>query len=67
MNSMVNRMVEDGLNAPPEERFKEQLDTLDSLGFADKSNNIKILTSNHGDVNTTIDKLINKNTASKEY
>ena len=66
MNSMVNRMVEDGLNSPPEERFKEQLDTLDSLGFADKSNNIKILTSNHGDVNTTIDKLINKNTASKE-
>jgi len=59
MNSMVNRMVGEGLNVPPEERFQEQLDTLNNLGFVDKQNNIKLLTATHGDVNTTIDKLIN--------
>ena len=66
MNSMVNRMVDEGHNAPPEERFQEQLTTLESLGFVDKEKSIKILTENHGDVNTTIDKLINTKVLEKE-
>lgn len=59
-------MVDDGLNAPPEERFEEQLKTLESFGFVDKQNNIKLLTATHGDVNTVIDKLINIRPAPKE-
>ena len=59
MNSMVTRMVEDGLNAPPEERFREQLETLSGMGFIDQQNNIKVLTASLGDVNTAIDKLTN--------
>lgn len=58
MNSMVNRMVQEGHSAPPDERYKEQLETLGSLGFIDKEKNIKFLTANNGDVNTTIDKLL---------
>ena len=59
MNSMVNRMVDQGLNAQPEERFKEQLETLASMGFVDKENNIRNLTATQGDVNTSIDRIIN--------
>jgi len=66
MNSMVNRMVEEGHNAPPDERYQEQLETLQSLGFVDKDKNIKFLTANNGDVNTTIDKLLSSNSTRKE-
>ena len=67
MNSMVNRMVDEGLSAPPEERFKEQIATLENLGFVEKEKNIKLLTENHGDVNTTIDKLLNTKLEEKPF
>merc|ERR1712223_1818018 len=57
MNSMVNKMVQEGYNAPPDVRYREQLETLESFGFVDKDKCIKLLTANNGDVNTTIDKL----------
>ena len=41
MASMVNRMAEQGLNAPPEERFRVQLETLTSMGFVDRQANIQ--------------------------
>ena len=66
MNSMVNRMVEEGHNAPPDVKYQEQLETLQSLGFVDKDKNIKILASNNGDVNTTIDKLLSSNSTRKD-
>ncbi len=41
MASMVSRMAEQGLNSPPEERFRIQLDTLESMGFVDRQANIQ--------------------------
>ena len=41
MASMVNRMAEQGLNSPPEERFRAQLETLESMGFVDRQANIQ--------------------------
>merc|ERR1719259_1150862 len=41
MNSMVNNMATQGLNAPPEERFQTQLETLSSMGFVDRQANIQ--------------------------
>jgi hypothetical protein len=41
MSSMVNRMAEQGLNSPPEERFRVQLETLTSMGFVDRQANIQ--------------------------
>ena len=41
MASMVSRMSEQGLNSPPEERFRVQLETLTSMGFVDRQANIQ--------------------------
>ena len=41
MASMVSRMGEQGLNSPPEERFRVQLETLTSMGFVDTQANIQ--------------------------
>ena len=41
MNSMVTNMANQGLNAPPEERFQSQLETLASMGFVDRQANIQ--------------------------
>ena len=41
MNSMVSNMANQGLNAPPEERFQSQLETLASMGFVDRQANIQ--------------------------
>jgi hypothetical protein len=34
-------MAEQGLNSPPEERFRVQLETLTSMGFVDRQANIQ--------------------------
>merc|ERR1719322_1639271 len=65
MNSMVNNMAE-GQNLTPDERYREQLKALESMGFVDKDKNIKFLTANNGDVNTTIDKLLGSNNTQNE-
>lgn len=59
MNSMVNNMASQGLNAPPEERFQSQLETLASMGFVDRQANIQALIATYGDVNAAIDRLLN--------
>jgi len=59
MNSMVNNMATQGLNAPPEERFQTQLETLSSMGFVDRQANIQALIATYGDVNAAIDRLLN--------
>lgn len=59
MNAMVSNMANQGLNAPPEERFQSQLETLASMGFVDRQANIQALIATYGDVNAAIDRLIN--------
>lgn len=59
MNSMVSNMATQGLNAPPEERFQTQLETLSSMGFVDRQANIQALIATYGDVNAAIDRLLN--------
>merc|ERR1719461_2616149 len=59
MNSMVSNMANQGLNAPPEERFQSQLETLSSMGFVDRQANIQALIATYGDVNAAIDRLLN--------
>ena len=41
MQQMVTSMAGQGLNAPPEERFRTQLETLASMGFVDRQANIQ--------------------------
>ncbi len=40
MNQMVQGMAGQGLNTPPEERYRTQLETLSSMGFVDRQANI---------------------------
>merc|ERR1711953_26281 len=51
MQQMVTSMAGQGLNAPPEERFRTQLETLASMGFVDRQANIQALIGTYGDVN----------------
>lgn len=41
MQQMVTSMAGQGLNTPPEERFRTQLETLASMGFVDRQANIQ--------------------------
>jgi len=41
MNQMVGAMAGQGLNSPPEERFRGQLEQLASMGFVDRQANIQ--------------------------
>jgi len=45
--------------APPEERFRAQLEQLVSMGFTDQEANIRALIATFGDVNAAIDRLLN--------
>lgn len=58
MQQMVTSMAGQGLNAPPEERFRTQLETLASMGFVDRQANIQALVATYGDVNAAIDRLL---------
>jgi len=59
MQQMVTSMAGQGLNTPPEERFRTQLETLASMGFVDRQANIQALMATYGDVNAAIDRLLN--------
>lgn len=63
MQQMVTSMAGQGLNAPPEERFRTQLETLASMGFVDRQANIQALMATYGDVNAAIDRLLNSRPA----
>merc|ERR1712113_1066972 len=58
MQQMVTSMAGQGLNTPPEERFRTQLETLASMGFVDRQANIQALIGTYGDVNAAIDRLL---------
>merc|ERR1711976_615060 len=59
MQQMITSMAGQGINNPPEERFRTQLETLASLGFVDRPANIQALVATYGDVNAAIDRLLN--------
>jgi len=60
MQQMITGMAgQGGLNSPPEERFRTQLETLASMGFVDRQANIQALMATYGDVNAAIDRLLN--------
>jgi len=63
MQQMVTSMAGQGLNTPPEERFRSQLETLTSMGFVDRQANIQALIATYGDVNAAIDRLLNSRPA----
>jgi ubiquilin len=63
MQQMVTSMAGQGLNSPPEERFRTQLETLTSMGFVDRQANIQALMATYGDVNAAIDRLLNSRPA----
>ena len=59
MQQMITTMAGQGINNPPEERFRTQLETLASMGFVDRPANIQALVATYGDVNAAIDRLLN--------
>jgi len=59
MQQMITSMAGQGINNPPEERFRTQLETLASMGFVDRPANIQALVATYGDVNAAIDRLLN--------
>ena len=44
---------------PPEERFRDQLDQLMGMGFADQASNIQALQATQGNVQLAIERLLN--------
>jgi ubiquilin len=44
---------------PPEERYKDQLDQLMGMGFADQASNIQALQATQGNVQLAIERLLN--------
>ena len=61
MNQMVTQMASQGLNSPPEERFRSQLEQLANMGFPNRQANIQALIATNGDVNAAIDRLLQQN------
>lgn len=45
---------------PPEERYRDQLEQLNSMGFTDRQQNLNALIETFGDVNGAIEKLLNR-------
>jgi len=66
MQQMVTGMAGQGVNTPPEERFRAQLETLTSMGFVDRQANIQALMATYGDVNAAIDRLLNSRPAGQQ-
>merc|ERR1711976_474487 len=59
MQQMITSMAGQGINNPPEDRFRTQLETLASMGFVDRPANIQALVATYADVNAAMDRLLN--------
>lgn len=46
-------------NIPPEEKYKDQLQQLEAMGFINKEVNIQMLKSTNGNVNAAVERLLN--------
>lgn len=69
ISQLMSQMFAGGLGAqqqqqqsqqPPEERYRSQLEQLDSMGFTDRQQNLNALIETFGDVNGAIEKLLNR-------
>lgn len=47
-----------GINQPPEERYRAQLEQLSTMGFMNREANIQALIATFGDVNAAIERLL---------
>ena len=71
ISQLMNQMFAGGLGQqqqqqqqqsqqPPEERYRSQLEQLNSMGFTDRQQNLNALIETFGDVNGAIEKLLNR-------
>lgn len=58
MGLMVDAMCRNNAGLPPEERFRNQLSQLQTMGFINTEANIQALTATFGDVNAAIERLL---------
>lgn len=61
MSRMVSAMGNWDPNAPPEERYKLQMDYLKTMGFDNEEKNLQMLTACFGDVNSAVQRLLMQN------
>lgn len=59
-SQMLNMMGNQSISQPPEQRFAAQLEQLGNMGFINREANIQALTATMGDVNASIDRLLNQ-------
>jgi ubiquilin len=57
MSQMIQQMASGRINQPPEERFRDQLDQLSAMGFADHQTNLSVLVRTFGDVASAVELL----------
>lgn len=57
--SNLNNQGAGNTNQPPEERFKDQLQQLNDMGFTNKEANIQALTATMGNVDAAVERLLN--------
>lgn len=58
MSQLVNQMSNKQLDTPYEERYAEQLEMLDSMGFRDRQENLKVLVGTFGYVDAAAEKIL---------
>jgi len=68
ISQLMSQMFAGGLNPtdqqssqqPPEERFRNQLEQLNAMGFTDRQQNLNALIETFGDVNAAIERLLSR-------
>lgn len=59
MSRMINGMATgSNTNAPPEERYRSQLEQLASMGFVNREANLQALIASFGDINGAVERLL---------
>lgn len=57
MSQIIGQMAAGQINKPPEERYKEQVETLVAMGFTDRLANLRVLTGTFGDLSAAVQQL----------
>lgn len=57
MSQVIGQIADGQINKPPEERFKEQVETLVAMGFTDRLANLHVLTGTFGDLSAAVEQL----------
>ena len=58
MNQLMSNLGGANSNVPPEERFKDQLQSLNDMGFTNKQANIQALQATGGNVEAAVERLL---------